>query len=46
VPLTLGSESARQIDRMALQVSSSPDAKLLAHGARDTMPEIRPYKGR
>ena len=46
VPLTLGSASARHIDRMALQVSTNPAAKLRAHDARDTQPEIRPYKGR
>jgi hypothetical protein len=46
VPLTLGSASARHIDRMALQVSTNPEAKLRAHDARDTQPEIRPYKGR
>ena len=45
-PLTLGSASARHIDRMALQVSTNPEAKLRAHDARDTQPEIRPYKGR
>ena len=46
VPLTLGSASARHIDRMVLQVSTNPEAKLRAHDARDTQPEIRPYKGR
>jgi hypothetical protein len=45
VPLTLGSASARHIDRMALQVSTNPEAKLRAD-ARDTQPKIRPYKGR
>jgi hypothetical protein len=32
---------------MALQVSKgNPEAKLRAHDIRDTMPEVRPYKGR
>lgn len=46
VLLTLGSASARHVDRMALQVSTNPEAKLRAHDVRDTQPEIRPYKGR
>ena len=46
VPLALGSASARHIDRMALQVSKdNPEARLRAHDIRDTMPELRPYKG-
>ena len=46
VPLALGSASARHVDRMALQVSTNPEAKVRAHDARDTQPEVRPYKGR
>lgn len=46
VPLVLGSESARHIDLFALQVSTNPEAKLRAHDVRDTMPELRRYKGR
>jgi hypothetical protein len=46
LPLALGSESARHVDRMALQVSANPEAKRRAHDARDTQPEVRPYKGR
>src|SRR5262249_15124414 len=47
VPLALGSASARHVDRMALQVSKdNPEAALRAHDIRDTMPELRRYKGR
>jgi hypothetical protein len=46
VPLTLGSASARHIDRFWMQASKEPSAQLAAHDMRDTMPEVRPYKGR
>lgn len=46
VPLTLGSASARYIDLFLNQASKETSAQLMAHDIRDTMPEIRPYKGR
>jgi len=47
-PLALGSNSARHVDLLALQASkdANPEAAMRAHDIRDTMPEIRPYKGR
>jgi hypothetical protein len=42
----LGSESAQYIDLFALQASRNPDVKVRAHDVRDTLPKIRPYKGR
>jgi hypothetical protein len=46
VPLSLGSASAQYIDLFALQSSSEPSAQRMAHDVRDTLPSIRPYKGR
>ena len=46
VPLTLGSASASYINLFALQSSSEPSARRMAHDVRDTLPLIRPYKGR
>jgi hypothetical protein len=46
VPFALGSESARYVDAFALQASRNPDVKVRAHDVRDTLPKIRPYKGR
>lgn len=46
VPLTLGSASARYVDLFANKESEEPSAQLIAHDIRDTMSEIRPYKGR
>jgi len=46
VPLAIGSASARYIDLLALQASRAPSAQRTAHDVRDTLPNIRPYKGR
>jgi hypothetical protein len=46
VPLAVGSESAQFIGLFALQASRNPDVKVRAHDVRDTLPKIRPYKGR
>jgi hypothetical protein len=46
VPLALGSESARYIDLLLLQASEEPSAQGMAHDVRDTLPQIRHYKGR
>jgi hypothetical protein len=46
VPLETGSASACHIDLFLLQASSEPSAQLMAHDVRDTLPHIRPYKGR
>lgn len=46
VPLALGSESARYIDLFALQKSKEQGAQRMAHDVRDSLPEIRAYKGR
>jgi hypothetical protein len=46
VPLAIGSASASYIDLFALQASREPRAQLMAHDVRDTLPKIRPYKGR
>lgn len=46
VPLTLGSESARRVDLFALQDSVNLAARQRAHDVRDTVPDLRPYKGR
>lgn len=46
VPLVLGSASAQYVDLFALQASRNPDVKLRANDARDTLPAVRPYKGR
>jgi len=46
VPLATGSASAAFIDLFALQASREPNAQRMAHDVRDTLPEIRPYKGR
>ena len=45
VPLTLGTESARRIDLFVLHDSRNPATRQRAHDVRDTMPELRPYKG-
>jgi len=45
LPLVLGSESARHVDLFVNQASREPSAKRMAHQIRDTMPEVRPYKG-
>jgi hypothetical protein len=45
IPLTLGSESARHVDLFANQASRELSAKRMAHQIRDTMPQLRPYKG-
>lgn len=46
VPLTLGSQSAQYVDLFLLQKSEEPSAQRVAHDVRDTLPAIRPYKGR
>ncbi len=46
VPLAIGSVSAAYIDLFVLQASREPSAQRLAHDVRDTLPIIRPYKGR
>ena len=46
VPLAPGSESAQYIDLFALQASRNPDVRVRGHDVRDTLPKIRPYKGR
>jgi hypothetical protein len=50
VPLALGSESARWVDHMISEwlVKHRPTKQVRqrAHDIRDTMPELRPYKGR
>ena len=46
VPLAIGSASAAHIDLFVLQASREPSAQRMAHDVRDTLPLIRPYKGR
>ena len=50
VPLMLGSESARHIDQMLTDWLAkhrpTPEVRLRAHDIHDTMPTLRPYKGR
>jgi hypothetical protein len=46
VPLAIGSASGRYIDLFVLQASREPSAQRMAHDVRDTLPMIRPYKGR
>lgn len=46
VPLAIGSASAAYIDLFLLQASHEPNAQRMAHDVRDTLPTIRPYKGR
>ncbi len=46
VPLAIGSASAAYIDLFVLQASREPSAQRMAHDVRDTLPNIRPYKGR
>jgi hypothetical protein len=46
VPLATGSASAAYIDLFVLQASREPNAQRMAHDVRDTLPMIRPYKGR
>lgn len=46
VPLAIGSASAAYVDLFALQASREPSAQRMAHDVRDTLPMIRPYKGR
>jgi len=46
VPLAIGSASAAYIDLFVLQASRDPSAQRMAHDVRDTLPIIRPYKGR
>lgn len=45
VPPALGTESARHIDLFVNQASCEPRAQRMAHQIRDTMPQLRPYKG-
>lgn len=46
VPLQIGSASAQYVDLFILQSSRELSAQRMAHDARDTLPTIRPYKGR
>lgn len=46
VPLALGTASAQWVDLFVLQASRNPAARLRAHDVRDTLPALRPYKGR
>lgn len=49
-PLTPTSESARQLLQMVTDWLAkhrpTPEVRLRSHDIRDTMPELRPYKGR
>jgi hypothetical protein len=50
VPLTLGSESARHLDQMSTDWLAkhrpTPEVRQRSHDIHDTMPALRPYKGR
>lgn len=50
VPLTLGSKSAQAVDQMVNQWlvkhRPTPQIRQQAHDIRDTMPELRRFKGR
>lgn len=46
VPLALGSASAQYVDLFTLQASQEPAVRVRAHDLRDTLPALRPYKGR
>ena len=50
LPLALGSESARHVDQMVADwlVKHRPTSQMRqrSHDIHDTMPELRPYKGR
>jgi hypothetical protein len=45
VPLTFGSESAQWVGLFVLQASPGRGGER-AHDLRDTLPALRPYKGR
>lgn len=50
VLLTLGNESTRHVDQMntdwLAKHRPTPQVRLRSHDMHDTMPELRPYKGR